>query len=112
MERGESTKIAAGTVFDHLDPIGSAVAVHDIPHTHIILGFTLDYIASLRGINEPTAAIEHRERAFNLIQDRWELIGCNPQAFSVHMSGLHQMIIGRGGIELQTILLRFDAIRA
>ena len=63
-------KIATDTVFDHLDPIGSAVAVHDVPHTPIILGFTVEYIAGLRGINEPTAAIEHRERAFNLIQDR------------------------------------------
>ena len=49
----------------------------------------------------------------------WELIDRNPQAFSLHMSGLHQMIIGRGGIEtlsripeLQTVLVRLDAIRA
>jgi hypothetical protein len=133
-------EVVTGTVFNRLGWLYSAVAVHDPKPAHVILGFTLGHLAGLRGIKEPPLAIEHKNRAFELISQRmsdpelaisddnigavvnvagWELIDCNPEAFALHMRALHQMVVVRGGIgafahkpELQTVLVRLDAIRA
>ena len=133
-------EVVAGTVFNRLGWLYAAVAVHDPTPAHVILGYTIGHIAGLRGVEEPPMAIEHKNKALQLMTERmndpalamsdeligaivniaaWELIDCNPDNFAIHMQGLHRIISGRGGIlalqhkqDLQTVLVRLDAVRA
>ena len=65
-------EIVAGTVFNRIGWLYSAVAVHDPTPVHVIVGFTLGHISGLRGIKEPPMAIEHKAKALQLINARME----------------------------------------
>lgn len=63
-------EIVTGKVFHRLGWLYSAVAIHDPTPVHVILGYTLGHIASLRGIDEPALAIEHKSKAIKLLHAR------------------------------------------
>ena len=59
-----------GKTFHRLGWLYSAVAIHDPTPVHVILGYTLGHIASLRGLEEPPQAIEHKSKAIKLLNHR------------------------------------------
>ena len=63
-------EIVTGKVFNRIGWLYSSVAVHDPTPVHVILGYTLGHIASLRGMEEPPLAIEHKQKAIKLLHAR------------------------------------------
>ena len=129
-----------GTNFHRVGWLFSCVAVHDPTPLYVILGFTLAHIAQCHGVKEPPIAIEHKNKALQLITERmnhpveavsngligavvniagYELVGSNAQGFATHMTGLSRIITSRGGMcslqgnqELEDVILRLDVVRA
>jgi hypothetical protein len=63
-------EMVAGTNFHRIGWLYSCVAVHDPTPVHVILGFTLAHIAHCHGEKEPPLAIEHKNKAIQLINAR------------------------------------------
>jgi hypothetical protein len=63
-------EIVTGKVFHRIGWLYSCVAVHDPTPVHVILGYTIGHIASLRGIEEPALATEHKNKAIKLLHAR------------------------------------------
>ena len=64
------TNAVLGKTFHRLGWLYSAVAIHDPTPVHVILGYTLGHIASLRGLEEPPQALEHKSKAIKLLNHR------------------------------------------
>ena len=64
--------IVTGKTFHRIGWLYSAVAVHDPTPVHVILGYTLGHVASLRGLEEPPQALEHKSKAIKLLHHRME----------------------------------------
>lgn len=65
-------EMVAGTNFHRIGWLYSCVAVHDPTPISVILGFTLAHIAQCHGSKEPPLAIEHKNKALQLIKQRME----------------------------------------
>lgn len=89
--------IVTGKTFHRIGWLYSAVAIHDPTPVHVILGYTLGHIASLRGLEEPPQALEHKSKAIKLLHHRM----ADPE--QCYSNGLIGAIVNFAGWEVITL---------